>query len=64
MRPTLRDSSYSEEWFRSLKANIASGELEKKIGFTESDYLGWLKKTGREHSTSDLIHFLDWIGEK
>jgi hypothetical protein len=49
---------YSDEWFYSLKAHIDSGELEKKVGFNESDYLAWLKDSGRVHCTSNLIHFL------
>ena len=56
--------SYSEDWFRSLKSHIDSGELGKTVGFSESDYLEWLKKPGREHSISNLIHFLDSIGKK
>jgi hypothetical protein len=50
--------SYSEDWFRDLKAHLDSGELEKKVGFNESDYLHWLNKTGCEHCTSNLIRFL------
>ena len=54
--------SYSEEWFRDLKAHIDSGELEKVVGFNESDYLHWLENRGRKHSLSNLFHFLNWIG--
>jgi hypothetical protein len=50
--------SYSHDWFRDLKAHIDSGELEKIVGFNEGDYLHWLQKSGREHCTSNLIHFL------
>jgi hypothetical protein len=50
--------SYSDQWFSDLKAHIDSGELEKLVGFNESDYVNWLKKSGREHCTSNLIHFL------
>jgi len=56
--------SYSEEWFRDLKAHLNSGELEKIVGFDESDYKGWLKTTGRQHSISNLFHFLGWISNK
>lgn len=56
--------SYSEQWFRDLKARLDSGELEKIIGFNESDYKTWLKNTGRQHSTSNLFHFLGWISRK
>lgn len=56
--------SYSEQWFSDLKAHIDSGELEKIVGFNESDYLGWRKKTGCEHSISNLFHFLGWIGRR
>jgi hypothetical protein len=54
--------SYSEDWFRDLKAHIDSGELGKIVGFRESDYLSWLKKCGRKHSIASLFDFLDWIG--
>lgn len=54
--------SYSEDWFRDLKAHIDSGELEKIVGFNESDYLAWLKQTGREHSISNLLHFIGTRG--
>ncbi|HEY6766756.1 MAG TPA: hypothetical protein VI386_18495 [Candidatus Sulfotelmatobacter sp.] len=56
--------SYSADWFRDLKAHINSGELEKIVGFNEADYKGWLKTTGRQHSVSNLVHFLDWISNK
>jgi hypothetical protein len=56
--------SYSEEWFRDLRAHLNSGELEKIVGFDESDYKGWLKTTGRQHSVSALFHFLGWISNK
>jgi hypothetical protein len=32
--------------------------------FTDSDYKAWLKNTGRQHSTSNLFHFLGWISNK
>jgi hypothetical protein len=56
--------SYSEEWFHALKADLNSGNLEKIVGFNESDYKAWLKETGRQHSTSNLFHFLGWISRK
>jgi hypothetical protein len=56
--------SYSEQWFRDLKAHLDSGELEKIVGFNESDYKAWLKDTGRQHSVSNLFHFLGWISGK
>jgi hypothetical protein len=56
--------SYSEDWFRDLKKHLDSGGLEKIVGFNESDYKDWLKNTGRQHSTSNLFHFLDWISSK
>ena len=56
--------AYSEQWFRDLKAHLDAGKLQKIVGFNESDYLGWLKKTGRKHSTSNLFHFLGWIDKQ
>jgi len=56
--------SYSEDWLRDLKRHLDSGELEKIVGFNESDYKAWLKNTGRQHSTSTLFHFLGWISNK
>lgn len=50
--------AYGEEWFSSLKAHIDSGELEKKAGFNESDYLQWLNDKKRKHNMSNLISFL------
>ena len=55
--------SYSEDWFRDLKAHLDSGDLQKKAGFNEADYLTWLKKNGRHHDTSNLFHFLGWIDQ-
>lgn len=54
---------YSGDWFRDLKAHIDSGELEKIVGFNESDYISWLKDSGRMHCTSNLIHFLGSRGK-
>ncbi len=56
--------SYSEQWFRDLKAHLDSGGLEKIVGFNEADYKGWLKSTGRQHGISNLFHFLGWISAK
>jgi hypothetical protein len=56
--------SYGEDWFRDLKKHLDSGELEKIVGFNESDYKAWLKDTGRQHSISNLFHFLGWISNK
>jgi hypothetical protein len=53
--------SYSEDWFRDLKAHIDSGELGEIVGFKESDYMSWLKESGRKHSITNLFDFLDWI---
>lgn len=53
--------SYSEQWLRDLKAHIESGELGKKVGFSEADYKAWLNSTGRQHSISNLFHFLEWV---
>lgn len=47
--------SYSEEWFLSLNDNMP--ELRKKMGFTQTDYNDWLKKTNRQHNLSNLIVF-------
>jgi len=56
--------SYSEDWFRDLRAHLDSGELEKIVGFNESDYKAWLKDAGCKHSISNLFHFLGWISKK
>jgi hypothetical protein len=50
--------SYSTDWFLDLKKNIESGELEKTVGFKESDYIDWLRESGRKHNTTNLIQFL------
>ena len=56
--------SYSEEWFRDLKAHIDSGELGKIVGFSESDYRQWLKDTRRHHDMSNLILFTDCMRKR
>jgi hypothetical protein len=56
--------SYSEHWFRDLKAHLDSSELEKIVGFNESNYKEWLKSSGCQHSISNLFHFLGWISKK
>jgi hypothetical protein len=53
--------SYSEEWFEDLKRHIESGQLGKKVGFSEKDYIAWLAQRNRQHNMSTLIEFLDWI---
>jgi hypothetical protein len=51
--------AYSEEWFLDLKKNyLDTGELEKKVGFTESDYIQWLQQRNQKHSMSNLISFV------
>ena len=50
--------AYSEDFFRDVKAHRDSGEGEKIAGFKETDYLDWLRKTGRHHDISNLIRFL------
>ena len=56
--------SYSEQWMRDLKAHIDSGGLEKIVGFNEADYKAWLRDKKRQHSISNLFHFLGWISDK
>jgi hypothetical protein len=51
--------SYSEDWFRDLKAHIDSGELGKIVGFSYSDYHQWLKEKKRHHDITNLILFTD-----
>lgn len=54
--------SYSEQWFTDYKKHLDSGELEKIVGFNVDDYRQWLRENNRQHSTSNLFHFLEWIG--
>jgi hypothetical protein len=56
--------AYGEEWLTDLKARIDSGEIEKLVGFNESDYLRWLKESNRKHSITNLIHFIGTFKEK
>ena len=51
--------AYSEDWFTDLKKNyLDTGELEKKVGFGESDYIQWLQKSNQHHNMSNLISFM------
>lgn len=56
--------SYSEQWLAGLKRHLESGQLEKKVGFNEKDYLVWLAERNRQHNMSNLIMFLDWIRKR
>ena len=56
--------SYSYDWFRDLKRHIDSGELEKKVHFSEQDYIAWLSERHQKHNMSNLITFLDWIAKR
>jgi hypothetical protein len=49
---------YSEQWFIDLKNHLDSGELEKRVGFNESDYKQWLAKQHRHDNLSNLFAFL------
>lgn len=49
--------SYSDAWFTDLRAHIQSGDLEKIVGFNESDYKHWLEKMNRQHNLSNLFTF-------
>jgi hypothetical protein len=50
--------SYSEEWFADLKTHVDSGDLEKVVGYSESNYKEWLIRNKRQHSMSNLFAFL------
>jgi hypothetical protein len=54
--------AYSSEFFEDLKAHLA--DLEKKVQFNQQDYLNWLKERGRQHNTTNLFHFQNWIGRR
>jgi hypothetical protein len=56
--------SYSTDWFTDLRKHIQSGDLGKKAGFKEEDYLRWLAHNKRQHNMSNLIAFIDWIGKR
>jgi len=53
--------SYSTDWFTDLRKHLQSGELQKIVGFNEDDYKNWLSHKNRQHSMSNLFHFIDWI---
>jgi len=63
LRATQRFTSlsYGDQWFMGLKADISSGNLAKKVGFSEADYKKWLLESKRQHNLSNLFTFLDWI---
>ena len=54
--------AYGQEWFEDTKRNMP--RLEELSGFNRQDYIQWLKDRKRQHSTSNLIHFTNWIGKK
>lgn len=56
--------SYGEEWFSSLKAHKDSGELEKLVGFNESDYLSWLSRQQLKHNSYNIFAFIRSRNEK
>jgi len=49
---------------RKVSTGVPNARCEKKVGFKEEDYKVWLKDTGRQHSISNLFHFLSWISNK
>jgi hypothetical protein len=53
---------YGMEWFEDTKRNMP--KLEEKSGFNQQDYQQWLKDRNRQHSSSNMIHFTNWIGER
>jgi hypothetical protein len=50
--------SYGSEWHRDLKTHRDSGDLEKIVGFNESDYLAWLGGKGLVHNVSNIFAFI------
>ncbi|HUL35429.1 MAG TPA: hypothetical protein VL128_16200 [Candidatus Eisenbacteria bacterium] len=48
--------AYGKEWFEGLKNDLP--ELEKRVGFNESDYLQWLGQQDFKHNMSNLISFI------
>lgn len=54
--------AYSLEWFEDLKRNMS--RLQEKTGFNQEDYLRWLKDRNRQHSMSNLIHFVNGMAKR
>jgi len=54
--------AYSTDWFLDLRKHYS--ELEKKVGFKQSDYAEWLKRKNRQHSVSNVFHFMHWKGKQ
>jgi hypothetical protein len=50
---------FGEEWFEGLKNDLPN--LRQRLGFTQRDYLEWLKKKNRQHSKSNIFHFANII---
>lgn len=50
--------AYSDQWFEDLKRNQDSGELARVTGFDQHDYASWLKKSRRQHNTSNMFAFI------
>lgn len=54
--------AYSVDWFNGLKSQYS--EVEKLAGFTLEHYWNWLDERKRQHSTSNLILFADWMAKR
>jgi hypothetical protein len=52
---------FGREWFESLKCHLP--ELAEKVGISEPEYVQWLMDRNRQHNTSNLFHFIDWIAK-
>ncbi len=53
-----------KNWFDGLKRHIESGQLERKVGFNQGDYVEWLNQKRRQHNLSNFFHFIDWIRKR
>lgn len=53
---------YGREWFEDLKRHMA--EVERVVGFSQQDYMQWLKDRNRQHNISNMVHFTNWKAER
>jgi hypothetical protein len=54
--------AFSEDWFNNLKRQYE--DARKKLGMGEQEYLEWLKERERQHSISNLFHYINWAAKR
>lgn len=54
--------AFSNEWFGDMKCKLP--QTEHMLGMNRDSYLQWLHERNRQHSITNMFHYVDWTAKR